>query len=437
MGRGFRFIKWSTLVLLIVFVFLACSKNEKEFTLGSQFLESQSNIYRTDTFSVELSTVLIDSFPSSNFGKLMAGSVVDNLFGGVTCKSFFKIGLPSYPDVEVNDVFDSVRFILNFTGYCYGDTTAPVSLSLHKLKNKIVAYDNGNLYNTSSIPYEEEPFSTINFTPTPNLVDSIAMHLSNAFGLDLFNKLLTNSDTLASDQNFELYLKGFALVSDENAKSILEFDASAGHPTLRIYYHRNGQTLVNLTVDFPLIYPALQFNQIKHDFKNTNLNSLQNQRDAVLSGQLQNRAFIYGGVGLMTRVRFPSLPEFLLFKNCFALKAELVFYPQKGSYSNYPLPTQVMMYNTDKFNHLGSIYYNSNGTVRTAILAEDKLYNEQTYYTMNISDYIINELADSYFDTDHGLLISTLPSNFVNKFERLIIEGKNPALKLRLYYVSY
>ena len=58
-------------------------------------------------------------------------------------------------------------------------------------------------------------------------------------------------------------------------------------------------------------------------------------------------------------------------------------------------------------------------------------------YTYDITTFINNELSDAYVNSDDGLMIGLKDSKLSSSFERLLVEGKHPPVKLRLYYLSY
>lgn len=424
-----------TFLLLII----SCSKNDEVFKIGSQFLESESNIRRVDTFSVELSTVIIDSFPTNAFNIALVGVHWDEIFGKVTCSSFFELGTAFAVDIMDEDIYDGVEFILPNTDYSYGDTTQELTLRIHPLISELTKDSRGFINNSRYTAYDaSKTIGSITYKPMPNTYDSVSIPISDEIGLQLYNMLKNNSDTILSNDNFKFYyLKGIALVADTNtAKSIINFNAGDGQIKLRIRSHRVGAMGdVKVVQDFPLINSAVQYNKIAHDFSGSDAAKIQKQRKAVHSSETNNSSFLYGGVGMMTRVRFPTMPDMLLIKNSFVVYAELVLYPKVGSYTNYALPTEIMMYSTDESNHLENIFYNSDGTtINTAAFAKDPY---SVTYTFNLTNYIITELADSHFDIHNGLLISNLPEKFIKSFERLVFEASDPAPVLKLYYVTY
>jgi len=97
----------------------------------------------------------------------------------------------------------------------------------------------------------------------------------------------------------------------------------------------------------------------------------------------------------------------------------------------------VILYETNHRNQPGALLYDITGTYLTATLVVDNQYHEETSYTFDITEFITKEMADSYFDTEHGLLISLYDDAYQLNFERIVIETRQPAPKLKLYYLTY
>jgi hypothetical protein len=111
--------------------------------------------------------------------------------------------------------------------------------------------------------------------------------------------------------------------------------------------------------------------------------------------------------------------------------------PEKNSYDVISLPDKLYVYETDRLNRVNSILKNDDGDAVISTLETDEIFNEETRYIIDITSYINRELADAYFDYNHGLLIGLSQDKQKSSLGRLIIENKNPRVKLRLYYLSY
>jgi hypothetical protein len=164
---GFR-IERSALIIFIAYLFFnACQKNPGEFTVGKEFIESQTELTLIDTFSVSLSTVILDTVITSGTGSLLIGNYRDEVFGKTTSHSYFQIGIPGNVDVENDDIYDSLKLVIKYNGYSFGDTTKNQKILVHHLTEKI-EFDDGNaITSKTSFGYNPQPIGSIIYTPGP------------------------------------------------------------------------------------------------------------------------------------------------------------------------------------------------------------------------------------------------------------------------------
>jgi hypothetical protein len=211
-----------------------------------------------------------------------------------------------------------------------------------------------------------------------------------------------------------------------------------GSPVVRLYTHRIEETTVESTYDFPMIYQDNQFNRIDYDLSKTLLHDTGTENTAIPSALSGDMAFVQGYQKIMTKLRFPTMPDLLLNEKGVIMKAELIFYPERSSYYGTDLPEDVILYETNRHNKPLSILYNAKGDdLLRPTLVKDLMYHEESSYTFDITSFILNEFSDSYFDIEHGLLISLYNKSFALNLERIVIETRNPAPKLKIYYLTY
>jgi len=349
------------------------------------------------------------------------------------------MGLPFSVSLDEDDIYDSVSLIIQYSGYYYGDTNEVMNIYVHQLSEDIEVFDDGNLYSNSAFNYHPEILGRIQFMPSPTSSDSVEIKLNDETGLELFNMFVEKSTIISSEDIFLDYFKGLVLLGGESTSQIITgFKAGEENVKLRLYTHRYEQTIVNSYYDFPLINTQNQFNQIKYDFQGSLFEyHANNKSDNIPSNVSGNKSFVQGYKKIMTRIAFPTLPEIMLNEYGRILKAELIFRPEKTSYSAFQLPRYVILYESDHINRPVDFIYDAQGNVQIASLTIDDMYNEETSYTFDISDFIKSEMADGYFDTEHALLISIYNENYQLNLDRIIVEAKNPAPKLKLYYLTY
>lgn len=416
---------------------ISCTKLN-EFTIGGDFLESQTKLQIIDTFRVRLSTILLDSLTTSGTKIALAGSYSDNVFGSEKCEAYFDLKYESFSDIDEKAIYDSSNFIIAYSGYSYGDTTSLMTLSLHQLAEEIVPYDNIYLYNTSSFRYSPVALGSVSFYPSPNSSDTSIVLNVNSFGEELFRLIKEKDEKVSSDLFFSDYIKGFVLRSgNTDNKTVLGFKADKNNIVLKMYYHLDREEPELKTLTISLNEGNHQFNNIKYDLSNTLLSNIGANKNELAATQTGNNSYVQGAVGLLTKVQFPTLGEILAEKRWKILKAELVVEPVKSSYTLFKLPQQLCIYDTDKENRINSALKDSQGKAKTAVYENDELYNLDTRYTYDITNFIINELSDSYFDYYHGLLIGLDQDSYRSSLNRLLVENKKPPVKLKLYYLTY
>ena len=81
--RVFLFI---SIIIVTGLIFTSSCTKEYEFTLGQDFFDSQTRLQVIDTFSVNVSTVLLDSLKTTLNKIALAGNYKDDIFGYVNVK---------------------------------------------------------------------------------------------------------------------------------------------------------------------------------------------------------------------------------------------------------------------------------------------------------------------------------------------------------------
>jgi hypothetical protein len=430
-----RLICALTFFILTTLYFFQCDKNAEKFTLGEDYVDSQTSLNLIDTFSVNLSTLLLDSVVTSGTEALLVGNYRDNVCGYIRSSGYFQIGIPSSFDADTiqDDTYDSLCLTMKYSGYVLGDTTIPQKFYLHQLSENIETEDNFRLTSKTSFDYYSEPIGTITFRPDENK-DSISLRINDDIGLDLFTKIKNNSDIVTDTENFLDYFHGLVVIADEsNQNCILGFDATAATLKMVLYTTGYGEELESNQYIFGMETTAKQFNNISHDFSGTPLSQLSDQKKNLSAAESGGQCYLHGGIGLGIKIEFPSLPEILLQEVGIIQKAKLIISPLPGSNNDFDLPTYLSIYESTEDNY---ILYDEE-VVASAEPVIDDLYHEETAYTFDITNFITEQFYNSYFDPDKNLLLS-LPTAYLNStFNRMITDVPAQSAKLKLYYVSY
>jgi hypothetical protein len=86
------------------------------------------------------------------------------------------------------------------------------------------------------------------------------------------------------------------------------------------------------------------------------------------------------------------------------------------------------------------VLYKSDGTIVQPVLSTDELYNEETWYSFDITDHMIAEFSDGYIDPGKALSITFSSSYLSNSLDQLLVGGTESRIiepKLDLLFLFY
>ncbi|MEN7547236.1 DUF4270 family protein [Rapidithrix thailandica] len=420
---------------VIIFVLgwfgFSCSQNEE---VGLEIVDNPLELWVIDTFSVNASTFLYDSLPSSASETLLAGSYHDAVLGDVKTKSFFQVGLSGEMDTE-NTLFDSLFLVLKYTGYQYGNLESTSSLQVHRVLENLDDGESDRYYQFSSIAYEPEPLASFSLKKEPEEGDSIAIKLPESLGEELFEKIKDEADTLSAQSDFLEYFKGLVLVSESKEGKVVAF--ALGDAALHMHYHKISDTDEPDTYVFPVVNSSLQFNQFQANRSNTILTNLEPMVD-LSAEDTDGNTFIQPGVGLVTRIRFPSIREFKSLGNNYLINlAKLRINVEAGTYNEHSLPEELVLYQFDKYTPWGGVLYENflEEQAQVASLQLDLEAHQNTYYEFTITDYL-DSLMSLPDNLGNGLLLGLPFPEEVTTLDRVIVgpnQGQNQSIQLLLY----
>jgi hypothetical protein len=250
-----------------------------------------------------------------------------------------------------------------------------------------------------------------------------------------------SSDEVSSSDKFKKFLKGFALVSDSENECVLAFTAADSLVNMVIDSHKVLQERVEVRYKFPLSSSGIYFNHTYFDRTGTPIENLKTQKEEITSVDSDNKSYIQGGAGIVTRLDFPGLGKIMeISRKHYFYKAELIFKPFPLSNSQIPFPTTLNFYSCDKSNRLVSQLVNSSSEALVADYSFDEFYNEINYYSIDITSYVRNELSDSYFNYENGLIINFPSNTATGTFDRLVLDARNVGIykpMLKIYFLFY
>ena len=432
------------LILFLASLLVSCQSDDSRFVIGEDLVSSKTEISMVDSFSVQLSTIKIDSIVTSGTSTLLTGHFKNETSGSVEFNSYFNFDLSSnLSDITDEAVFDSLTIQLYYDGYLIGDSLQLQTLQVYRLTEQLKLRINDDyetyLFNTSHFEQEETHCGQRGFYPVASQ-DTIQVRLDDSFGQELLRMIKEETDEVANNDNFIEWLKGFVLKR-----------TAAGNPAtlgflsdsmkMVLYTHTVDFELQKLATEFPLSTGDTHFNQVLVDRAGTGFDNMPGQREKLPSQTAGDISLIQASAGVLVRLDFPTLNEIFTLDRVL-LKAELVLRPAITTFNN-EMPAVLHFFKTERINQQGEqlTYTYDNTTYNTeAKLVEDVLYNENSYYVADITSFISSELAGYYYDINNGLLVSVPSADFLSKADHLILEGEKSARyqpKLNLYFLTY
>jgi hypothetical protein len=432
-----RCIGFITSVFLIGSLFSCNLSKSEEFELGQDFVDSNSGVVLIDTMNIYASTVRFDSIITSGLSSLLVGSYKNQWTGTVTCSPHFEITSGSFTISDKDLVYDSLVMRTKYDGYFIGDTTKLFTLKVGQLAEKLVLNDNGYLYNTSSFQLYDQKLGEVQFYPHPHSTTDFNVRLSDNFGRELINGIISKVDTMQNATFFKEYFKGIALVPDEyhNSAAIgFAHDSLA----LRVYYHqRVSETPIKEKsyFSFPVDATGVWYNQITHQVEGSSLEGIAQHKNELLSTQTSNQTIIQAGNGIYTKISIPGADYLKGYgKNIVFIGSTIQLTPLSSSYSELnPLPDSLSVYVTDRQNRITSQLSNTTGYIyANKVVPTD--FDKLPYYEVDISSFFTSELAEGI--SDNSLLIGCVASKAGVTVNPIVFSGTgtgNEIVKMHVY----
>ncbi|GAF04265.1 DUF4270 family protein [Saccharicrinis fermentans] len=430
------------LFVVIAFGIYSCDdQSVDELKMGQGYVDDESGVVLIDTFSLELSTVVVDSIQTSELSSVLVGNFSDEVFGKISSEPAYRLKIPDRNSFDEDDIFDSVTISMYYNNYYIGDTTEVFSMNVMELATNWEDLDQTSFYNVTELDVKEDSLGQVKFSPRPNKGQKLESRLSDVFGQRIFDLFIDDADEIQSTDDFQDYFYGLALQGRSENKAALGFAYNDTSLCLNMYYHRDGIKKEELEATFSIENSTYMFNQIKADRSGTLFAPLVEQKKHIRSTSTDDVTLVQGSSGLMTKVRFPSLNKiFQLVELDQIIKIELILVPTDEADDINDLPTELLMYESNRVNQLSSVYAdNSNNVVYLSFNQSIDNYESHPYYSADITDYMIKNLIGGDFDTDNSILVG-LPTDYENQtFSTIIFGGEKnreyePKLNIYTYY---
>ncbi|HWV74695.1 MAG TPA: DUF4270 family protein [Pseudosphingobacterium sp.] len=447
-------IKW---MLFMVVFFASCEKDgnislyNSNDTIGAEI---------TDSITVRTATYQLDPLPSNGKGIILVGELDDAATGKLAVSSFFRIGNSGISSITLPDdaAFDSLSLALPYQGYYYGDTTLNQQLTVHRVTEDIELIDESNaweedekpvfasgstLFTNSTFAYESNALGSVSFHPKPNTKeDTVFIKMDQSFGQDLWQKIKDANSQVTNSDEFLEYIKGFSLVSANKSGVVTAFPTDSITMDLHYSYTRLGDgKLVQGKLQLKVDDINYQFNSIKIDRSASSLKALPAGVEGEISSSATDHQVMLQGIsGLVTKIQFPYLHEFVNRNDVVINKAELIIETPPTTHEPYTPPPSLNIMLANQYGVPTSLLTASyETTTQTAYLQKDQSGGTGNgKYTFNLLEYVSN-YRKAVEDTKSSLYLSIPVSDLLTKVDRLVVGGGGEAalIKLRILYTKY
>ena len=426
----------------MLFGVISCTDEVDTFASGDDFTQSNIKVIQIDTFALNMSTFRYDSITSFGNDRLMVGRYTDPFFGKVKATGFIHY-LPSEYYIDETAVLDSVVLNLPYDGFYYNDTLKQKTIKIQEL-TKELKYENDQsyYYNTSDIATSNAVIGQKTFYPRISK-DSLTVTLNYNFGQNLFSKIQTN--IINDADQYTDYFKGLRISADDTEDaSIIGFTASTSY--IRMYYHMPG-TEATESEHIDLVYNSDAsttkfFSKIESDRNGTLLQNLNGQETEGTSSSLNNLSFIQSGIGITTKLTFPSIREISTVNfgngNGDIFKAQVKMKLNKANFSKNLYPSDSLyMYVVDQNNDLViRLDDDAGNAVMAYVDRQDEEFND-VYLIAPVEAYLKRAIESADY-AKYGLIF--IPTYYNSTTERFVINGENNSnykSRLELTYVIY
>ena len=441
-------------MLPALFFFFSC---EEPSEIG---LELNPNMSAVSTHYVEIpletSQIQIDSLLSSvtatatqtnqgrkvNFSPILIGRNSTPAFGDLRATAFTNISTTdSVPAVEAGASVDSVFLRLSYEQAFSGQAIdAGQSLQVFRLQDAVkptaVVADTIKKYTYFTFNSEElaEQIGSISFDTSQVDNNVLKIALSSAFANEILEKLKSTPSTFASQEAFNDFIKGLAIVPGEENTFINNYNLHLSG--IELFYGGNTKP-----VSFPLIPRFLipgqgerttlpAYYHLETDYSNTALvNAPTDSRGTQAFTTTDGLLYFRSGVGLSPKISFSALESFInsdtlgtFVLNQATLEIDSVGATVEGA----KVPAVVAFSLTDKNNKPSEMFIFETKASQYVRNQQDTLFRYRTDLLPALEQYIQTK-DERFLQGMYSLLNSSSLSGFIADPDHI---------RLKIYYTS-
>ena len=410
-------------------LFYACNEdglNESNFVAGDAFTNSSVRVIRIDTFWVHTSSMKFDSIITSQSDRMLVGKYLDPFFGTVQCGNFMELTASGYT-IGSEAEFDSIALYLKPDKYYYNDTLQFNTIHVKQLNEKLKPDSGDHYYNTSSVSFDPDDLGFLSYTPRPFQADSLQIRLRDSFGEVLFERL--QNKTITDSNEFREYLHGIAVLPGESDNgAIMGFSLASGASYMRLHFSTFEETeRVAGHIDFHInttSTPIPFFNQITAEAPHEYIQLLKGKEFNLSSSESGNQSFIQSGIGVATRIQFPSIKSIHDIQgNGTILNATLKIKPTAQTFNDQLiLRDSLSIFVVNQNNDITEQLLLADVSPARAILNREDQEFGNVYYEVPLGSYL-DKLLNAERDTDEALIL--FPDNYNDRVDRFILNGND------------
>lgn len=409
-------------------------------------MEGKTRTMVIDTCTVGLSTVLLDSVITSGGRRILVGTHRSEVYGSSRVEPYLTFRLADGFEQSGDPLtrprlrFDSLTLLLPYAPDWSGDTTARMSLEVHRLSQRVELDEQSRLYAHSRFSYAPEPLATVDFQPRPRSGRTLEIRLPDALGQEFLDKFQHEDPEMEDDEAFQRYFRGLVLRPGGDARTQLAF-ADSSLDTLcrmRLHYSILREERVERQLDFPL-NRSLLFHGVESDRTGTPFEELTHKNNQLSSPKSEDISLFHSLSGAYTRIDFPYLNNLeALGDHHYVISAELLVHPlgaEGGHAVRRDLPDSVKLYANSMLNSPSAFPPTSD--VQTGRFFYDPESLSNTYYAWDLSSYIASLLGKTGDKSSYLCLMGT---DYGHTLESLLIGDQRldeTNVKLQITYSIY
>ncbi|MCI1683752.1 MAG: DUF4270 domain-containing protein [Bacteroides sp.] len=430
-------------IILILIIGITYSCQDENSSLGKSLVNSSFRNIITDTCTVSMSTLYVDSIETLGDSICQIGHYEDSIWGKITSSYYTEYSLASFNTEEDHSYkFDSITLKLVHSGNYWGDTLTQQRIYVYPIKYAISFSNDETMYNTSKIQTSNTPLFSFLFSPRPGRKKELEIRMPDSFGQKILDDIISEKEAFDSQDKFKAYFHGLAFVPENSDKCITGFQVNDTSMAIKLYYEDIYSQKVEKKLTFS---PNMDYayTRVDHDRTNTPIAALKSGNvNAVPSSKLNYRAYLQGLTGIYDQIEIPYLNNLMKYGDITSIEsATLYLYPLANSYNKISqLPSELRLYVANDDNVLEDQIYESSGTtVQNGNLVTDKTFSRDTYYSFDITSFLQSNLGTMGMYRKK-LLLNMTDNDFKSTFKQVIFtnqKNEDRQVKLEVRFKVY